>query len=297
MTISSILERCFRLDRPDGTSLNAYQWSGRNRDRGVLVIAHGMGEHARRYPPALEPLINDGFILYGIDHRGHGANLAQPGVVAGDFGPGGFPAVVEDLHALVTMARDEAPGLPLALLGHSMGSFITQAYLIDHGDSLDAAILVGTTAVDHLGAALMREPDVGAALNRAFQPARTPFDWLSRKESEVDLYINDPLCGFMLAPASMLSLLSQAERLADSAALVRIPDGLPIKIIVGDADPLGTHLGAVAPLVDRYRQAGQRVTLTGYAGGRHEILNETNRDEVVTDLRSWLQALFIPAQG
>jgi alpha-beta hydrolase superfamily lysophospholipase len=284
-------ERPFGLSRPDGAKLSAYRWGDDGDARGVVVIAHGMGEHARRYPPALAQLLAEGFVLYGIDHRGHGANLASPDATPGDFGDGGFPAVVEDLHALVLVARDEHQGVPLILLGHSMGSFIAQAYLLDHGEMLAGAVLVGTTAVDQLGAAIAREGDVAEALNRDFQPARTPFDWLSRDESEVDKYIADPLCGFSLSPASMMSLLSHGPRLGDPRELGRIPPRLPIKVIVGDADPLGTHLGCVPTLLERYCSAGLDVDLSSYAGARHEILNETNRTEVVSDLSAWLNGI------
>ena len=176
MSAKSYSERGFTLDRPDGQQLAAYHWSGGSNPRAILVVAHGMGEHARRYPPALEPLLADGIDLYGIDHRGHGGTIALSDREPGDYGPGGFPAVVDDLLALVGRARAENSGLPLFLLGHSMGSFISQAFFVDHWRELDGLVLVGTSALDVVAAIMMTEPDVGAALNHNFEPARTPFD-------------------------------------------------------------------------------------------------------------------------
>lgn len=280
----------FTLSRPDGQSLACYHWLNGESPRAVLVVAHGMGEHALRYRSALDRLIESGIAIYALDHRGHGATIALSDREAGDFGPDGFAAVVGDLAALVETARSENPDVPLFLLGHSMGSFIGQAFLIDHGAMVDGAVLVGTTAVDLLADAMAKEPDALAALNRPFEPARTPCDWLSRDEGEVDAYIEDPLCGFSLVPDSMVSLLSQGARFANPAELARIPDGLPLYILIGARDVLVTDFGRLEPLVDRYRAAGLDPVVMIYPEGRHEILNEINREEVVGNLLDWLNA-------
>jgi alpha-beta hydrolase superfamily lysophospholipase len=285
------MDGSFTLVRPDGQALACYRWSAGNRPRAALVIAHGMGEHARRYRPALAKLIDGGIVVYALDLRGHGATIALSGQGQGDFGPGGFGAIVADLEALVARARAENPQLPLLLLGHSMGSFILQAYLIDHGSTIDGAVLVGTTAVDLLAAATAGETDAMAALNRPFEPARTPWDWLSSDEAQVDAYIDDPFCGFSLVPESMVSMLSQAARLADPTELARIPAGLPLYIVVGGQDPLSTAFGRLDPLLDRYRGVGLDPVVALYPEGRHEILNEVNRDEVVGNLMVWLDGV------
>ena len=247
------MDGSFTLARPDGQALACYRWSAGKPPRAVLVVAHGMGEHALRYRKALAKLIDSGIVGYAPDLRGHGATIALSGRGKGDFGPGGFSAVVADVAALVERAGSENPDLPLLLLGHSMGSFIAQACLIDHGRAVDAAVLVGTTAVDLLAAAMASESDPMAALNRPFEPARTRWDWLSSDEAEVDAYIADPLCGFELVAESMRSMMSQAARLADHAQLARIPVGLPLYVLVGGEDPLSTAFGRLEPLLDRYR--------------------------------------------
>lgn len=282
------MESRFTLSRPDGQALACYRWSDGTAPRAVVIVAHGMGEHALRYRPALSQLIGSGIAIYALDHRGHGATIALSGCEAGDFGPGGFESVVQDLAAFVMLVRSENPRLPTFLLGHSMGSFIGQAFLIDHGGLVDGAVLVGTTAVDLLAETMAKEPDALAALNRPFEPARTPCDWLSRDEGEVDAYMADPLCGFALVADSMVSLLSQGARLADPEQLARIPAKLPLYILVGGQDVLITNFGDLEPLIDRYRAVGLDPTVTIYPEGRHEILNETNRDEVVGNLLGWL---------
>ncbi len=283
-----IAESRFALARPDDVTVAAYRWSLSRSPRAIMVVAHGMGEHARRYPPALSMLLESGIDLYGIDHRGHGVTLALSRRAPGDFGPGGFSAVVDDLASLVNRAKLENPGLPLMLLGHSMGSFISQAYALDHSSLIDGLALVGTTAVDAVAEAAQRESNLAAALNRGFAPSRTPFDWLSSDEAEVDAYIADPLCGFSLTPDSMISLLSQGTRLADPGALARIRKGLPLYILAGARDPLVADIGNLDRLIDRYRAAGLHPALASYPQGRHEILNEINRTEVVQGLLDWL---------
>jgi alpha-beta hydrolase superfamily lysophospholipase len=131
------------------------------------------------------------------------------------------------------------------------------------------------------------EADIGAALNRTFQPARTPFDWLTTNEAEVDAYMADPLCGFSLVPDSMISLFSQGPRLADPVALGGIRKTLPLYILVGELDPLVSDLGNLDLLIERYRTAGLRPSVARYPQGRHEILNESNRAEVVQGLLNW----------
>jgi len=282
------MNKTFTLTRPDGEVLSCYDWRSEVQPRAVLVVAHGMGEHAGRYRTSLDMLINSGIIIYALDHRGHGKTMKLNKREAGDFGSGGFDAVVCDLAALVNLARLENPDLPVLLLGHSMGSFISQAFLIEYGEMVDGAVLVGTTAVDTLAEAMSKEKDILAALNRPFEPTRTACDWLSSVPQEVDAYIDDPLCGFSLVPDSMLSLLSQGARLASKSELIRIPSGFPLYIMVGAKDVLLTNFGKLDPLVERYIAAGLEPTVVIYPEGRHEILNESNRHEVVNNLLDWL---------
>jgi alpha-beta hydrolase superfamily lysophospholipase len=246
-----------------------------------------MGEHGRRYLPALQNFLAAGYAIYADDHRGHGRSAANASEF-GDFGKSGFNGVVRDLAVFTKLIRDENPNVPIYFLGHSLGSMLGQAYLLDHSGLIDGAALCGTAAVDHLQR-LVEDPKGLALLNEPFEPARTPFDWLSRDSQQVDLYLNDPLCGFALTPETMASLFAEGHRLADNNQIKRVRAGFPLYIFVGDMDPVNHRLEWLHPLVARYRDAGLNVAVEIYKGARHEILNETNRDEVAAHLLGWIE--------
>lgn len=288
-------ERTTSLTGPDGETITLRRWTGQAAPRSVLVVAHGMGEHAERYRAPLAALAAEGVAVYTYDHRGHGEAARARGTL-GDFGPGGFAAVVADLVAVIETARADNPGVPLVLLGHSMGSMIAQAFVLDHAALIDGLVLSGSAAVDVVAAAGAETPDLFGAMNAPFAPGKTGFEWLSRDQAEVDRYAADPLCGFALQPGSMGDLFGQGAALADPARIAGIRRDLPIWIASGDADPLHSMVGAVEPLIARYRAAGLAVESRLYPGARHEILNETNRGEVVGDLRGFI-ARVIAARG
>jgi alpha-beta hydrolase superfamily lysophospholipase len=205
------------------------------------------------------------------------------------FGPRGFPGVVDDMVRITRAIRDKESAKPLVLLGHSMGSFAAQLYILDYADLVDGVALSGSAALDQLGAAAMSGRWRLEDLNLAFEPARTSFDWLSRDQAEVDVYISDPLCGFNVNEQSYGSMFSIAERLANPSELGRIRKELPLFLFVGDRDPVNANLEWFRPLVDRYREAGLRdVSWHVYGGARHEVLNEINRSEVIAVLQAWI---------
>jgi alpha-beta hydrolase superfamily lysophospholipase len=282
----------FSYRSADGRQLAGYTWATRNGQpvAGVVVLVHGMGEHLRRYDHVAEALTSAGFVVYGHDHRGHGASLAATGE-PGHLGDNGWAALVDDLGLVVDRAKSDHPGLPVMLVAHSMGSFATQQFLLDHGTEVDAFALTGTAALDLLEPALDLSSDLElSAFNAPFEPARTEFDWLSRDESIVDAYISDPLCGFGIDAVSVKDMFAGARRLADPDQVARMPHYLPLYVAVGSKDPVNAGLALLWPLVDRYRAAGlSDVTVRVYDDGRHEILNEINRADVIDDLLKWLQ--------
>jgi len=281
----------FLVEGRDNTRLVGYRWVAQAPARGVVVLAHGLGEHALRYAHLAQVLAAEGFDVVAVDHRGHGATAGTDGEL-GSFGPGGWDAVVDDFTRVVEQAGAQRPGRPLVVLGHSLGSFILQTYVLDHSERVAGAVLSGSAALDEVAALL--DPSVEfdlTMLNVPFEPARTNFDWLSRDPAQVDAYIADARCGFGLDPAGFGSLREAAVRTADPTAVARIRKGFPLYVVSGTADPVHAGLVWLEKLVVRYRAAGVEVTTRYYEGGRHEMFNETNRDEVVADLIAWLNRL------
>ena len=301
----------FSFKAEDTTELFVYRWlpdEGVAR-KGVVHIAHGMAEHAARYARFAEALTAAGYAVYGNDHRGHGQTAKGPGDL-GAFGSGGFKRAVQDLEQLLVLEKSESPGLPVFLFGHSMGSFLTQAFLIESGAALKGAILSGSSGKPSLLAsagrlvARLERARLGAggkskllntvsfdAFNKAFAPNRTGFDWLSRDAAEVDKYVADPLCGFEVTTQLWVDVLDANADNARPDRQARVPAALPVYVFAGSEDPVGEKTASLKQLVGAYQKAGLKdVTHRFYQGGRHEMLNETNRDEVTRDVVAWLDA-------
>jgi alpha-beta hydrolase superfamily lysophospholipase len=280
----------FSYSSGDGTPIAAYRWDPAAGPRAIVQISHGMGEHARRYEHVARALTGAGFVVYAQDHRGHGAT-ASPDAL-GDLGADGWTGLVDDIGRLSAVAKAEYPGLPLILLGHSMGSFAVQQYLLDHSADTDIVVLTGTAVIDLLEPALdLDQPLDLAMFNAAFQPARTDYDWLSRDEAIVDANVADPRCGFGIDTESAKAMFVGARRLADPEQVAALRSSLPVYIAVGESDPVNGGLTLLTPLTDRLKAAGLTdITVRIYPGARHEILNETNNDEVIGELLRWLDA-------
>ena len=285
----------FQFESTDGLSIACVKWVRPQKVRGVIQIAHGLGEHMGRYAQLAEILLEDEFAVYGNDHRGHGLT-AKPSGSFGEFGPGGFDQLVEDMISLRVIAKDEHPRKPYILLGHSLGSFAAQQFVLDHSHSIGGLALSGSGILDGLARLAQSVPpgeDPMKLMNAAFEPARTPFDWLSRDKAEVDAFINDPLCFPSLKPDSMQSFLGAFPRLADQQEIRKVREDLPVYIFSGSEDPVGQGLEGVRVLIDRYRSAGlASIAHDFYSDGRHEMLHEVNRRDVITNLLVWLSGIL-----
>lgn len=305
----------FLLDTRDGARVVVHHWEPDHGARGVVNLAHGMGEHARRYDHVATALNAAGWAVYAEDHRGHGITARGPEELGHFADRGGWALVLDDLHRVTRRARTDHPALPLVLLGHSMGSFLAQQYLFTFPDDLDAMVLSGSSGpagpiveggavvarwerrrLGRRGRSSLLESLLGRGFNRAFEPVRTESDWLSRDPEMVDACIADPLCGyvkttqFYLDVFSGLRVIAQVERVRAGA-----PKGLPIYLFAGTADPVGGSDG-IARLVAHYEAAGLTdVTARLYLEGRHEMLNEINRDEVIAELLAWLDDRVVPS--
>jgi alpha-beta hydrolase superfamily lysophospholipase len=279
----------FEVDGADGVRLAVYRWEPAGAPRGIVQVAHGVGEHAMRYRPLAEAAADRGYVVVAYDSRAHG-NTAASAADLGVLGEDGWAGLVGDIGRVAAAARAAYPGLKLALVAHSLGSFAAQQFLLGSSDAVDAVVLSGTAAIDLLEPAMdLDAPMDLSAFNAPFQPARTDFDWLSRDESQVDAYIADPWCGFGLDAAGTRAAFAGARALTDPAQVARMRADQPVHITGGEHDPVNGGLALVNVLVDRYRQAGLTdVSLTVWPGARHEVFNETNRDEVVAEVLDWI---------
>ena len=295
------------ISAADGTSLHTHRWLPDGAPRAVVQVAHGMAEHAARYERFAQALTAAGYAVYAHDHRGHGQTASSQ--AHGYFADrDGWDTVVADLGAVTQFAQSEHPGVPVVLLGHSMGSFLSRAYAAQHGARLAGLVLSGTAgnpgpiAAVGKGLAsaqarlrgrthpsrLMNTLTFGQ-YNSAFKPNRTDFDWLSRDDAEVDAYIADPLCGNLFTAAFYADLLGGVQQVNRPAAYAAVPRDLPVLLVAGSVDPVGGAGKGPREVAEAYRSAGvSDVTLTLYPDARHELLNETNRDEVTEDIIAWL---------
>jgi len=287
----------FQFTSTDGLRIACARWERCGPIRGTVQIAHGMGEHIGRYLGVIDALTSSGLTVYGSDHRGHGRTASSPAQL-GDFGEGGFDLLVEDMLQLSRIAKKENPDVPFILMGHSMGSFASQQYVLDHSREIEGLILSGSGALDGLADVTSSAPAGTNILNARFEPARTPADWLSRDTVLVDAFLNDPLCFAQLQPASFASFLAAGTRLGDATALRKIRTDLPMYLFSGTDDPVGQQLEGVRILIERYRQAGlSDISHDFYPGGRHEMLNEINRKEVLTNMLDWISGLLEKQEG
>lgn len=290
-----------------GQPLTLYLWQTDAPCRGVIQLVHGMAEHIARYDRLARALCAAGYTVAGHSHPGHGEDAREDEL--GFFGrKDGWDHLVEDVHAAHEMLLKRFPGQRFAILGHSMGSFVTREYLLRYGGDLTAAVICGTgwfpgplCSVARAAAALCGvfggwqkpAPLVDRLMskdnNKAFAPARTPFDWLSRDTAEVDKYMADLRCGFLFTARGYYDMFTGLKSLSRLHRLAALPGNLPVLFISGDADPIGTQGKGVNTVAQQFRDAGVRdVTVRLYPGARHELFNETNRDEITAELIDWL---------
>ncbi|GAB4353178.1 MAG: alpha/beta hydrolase [Gammaproteobacteria bacterium] len=272
-----------------------------------LLVAHGMSEHAGRYADFATWLTNRRINTWAIEHRGHGAHC--PPDKRGHFADhDGWEKVVADLNRLKRAIRTQSPGVPLIALGHSMGSYVAlsavmaeaegYAGLLLTGSGLNprlllwAGLLVSRLERWRLGprarSRLMSALSFGS-FNRRFRPNRTPFDWLSRDEAQVERYLKDPLCGFHCTTQFWCDLLRGQLRLYRLGRGETIPSSLPVRLMSGTDDPVGRFGKGVEKLRRLLETAGvQRVELQLIEGARHEVLNERDREAIWRDIADWV---------
>ena len=280
-----------------------------DRPRLLVHIVHGMAEHGARYERLALELNTQGMAVWAHDHRGHGLTATSSGALLGHFADSnGWRLVVSDSWGVSREMAAAYPGIPIVLFAHSMGSFVGQTLLGEHGDSYRAVVLSGTDGPPDAAEGFLRALSVGQlrilggrspgrwidrqitrTFNRRFEPRATDFDWLSRDTVEVRKYVDDPLCGFPLSSQSWFDFLHGKSDLGSEEQVDRIPRTLPIRLIAGTHDPVGKDGTGVKKLLEIYQKKGLSVSSQFYDEARHELVNETNRERVTADLIEWLR--------
>lgn len=278
--------------------------------RAIVQIIHGIAEYIDRYDEFMSFLADNGIIAVGTDHLGHGKSIEseeQTGFFAYD---NGWDYVVRDEEVLRLAMHENYPELPIIVFGHSMGSFMTRTLLIRYPDAFNAAIISGT---GNQGSALvngglfMGNLVTGlkgahhyskflnnlafGSYNKIYENPKTEYDWLSRDEANVQKYIDDPLCGFIPSCSLFRDMMTGVKFITNRKNLTAMNKDMPVYFMSGDKDPVGECGKGVQKAYNNFLEAGMKdVSIKLYPGGRHELLNEINKDEVYTDILAWLNS-------
>ncbi len=308
----------FNYSDQDDVEIFVYKWEPDTKPKAVVQILHGLAEHAKRYERLAEALCNDGYICYADDHRGHGrtaGDLTEATLAgnAGVLGPNGWSGTINSIHELSKIIKKENSDIPLFLLGHSWGSLLAQDYIQEWGNEIKGVVLSGTVGkirklVIIAGRLIIKSelkklgPTTASekldkmnfkSYNRDWknEEGATGFEWLSRDKAEVKKYVDDPWCGFINPASLWLEFLNGLEKIFHKNNQGKIPKDLPIFLIAGTLDPVGTKTKTLQTLMKRYREYGIKdVSHKFYEDARHEVFNEINRKEVFSDVINWLNS-------
>ena len=293
------------------TRIHCCQWTPEGKPRGVIQIVHGIAEYAARYEELAKVFTDRGFVVVGEDHMGHGKSISEQ-IPQACF-DGGWMAAVSDSYRLLQMTKEEYPDLPYFIYGHSMGSFMTRTLLYTYPEAgLAGAVLSGTGWMPTLvlksgrGVCLVEgrrkgmnstSPTINKLMfgsyNKSYANPRTPLDWLSRDEKEVDKYIADPLCGFDASIGLAYEMLGGMLNNQDPKNLEKMPKDLPVLFVSGDMDPVGSNGKGVRQTFEAFKAAGMKdVSIKLYPEGRHEMHNELNREELHADVLAFLDRVL-----
>ncbi|HJB01936.1 MAG TPA: lysophospholipase [Candidatus Mediterraneibacter merdavium] len=301
----------FYFPSKDGnTEIHTMEWKPEGEVKAVLQICHGMVEYIKRYDEFAQYLCDQGWYVVGNDHLGHGKSIQAKSEYGFFNARYGNACVIGDIHTLRLRTMKKYPDVPYFMLGHSMGSSLLRQYIQMYGSGLSGAVLMGVVS-DHrkaellLGKRLCRllavfrgwhyrsklvDKMVNGPFNKRFKPAHTRADWVTSDRERLEAYVADPLCSFMFTVNAYYSMFSGMISMQRKESVYMIPKNLPILFVSGADDPVGSFGKGVRKVYEKYRAAGiQDVTLRLYTGDRHEILNETDRQQVYEDLAAWLE--------
>ena len=309
-----VKEEFYYDSRDKKSKLHAVRYTPEDRGsiRCIVQIVHGMAEYIERYEEFAKFLTDRGFVVVGEDHLGHGKSVGRKGRYGYFCEQDPATVLVQDVHQLKKATAALYPDVPYVIAGHSMGSFIARNYMFRYGAGIDAVVIMGT-GMQHK-AVLALSKTVAAIQGRLFGPEKkgklldklafgsynrrianpeTSFDWLSRDGERVKQYLNDPMCGFVFTINGFQGLFELISRLYRPENLERIPKELPVLLLSGDADPVGSYGRGVRKAYSSLRAAGlENIRVKLYEGGRHELLNETNRQDIMQDICRWIEKVL-----
>ena len=296
--------------RDNVTKIHAVRWLPESENiQGIIQIVHGMAEYVERYEELAEFLTGKGYLVTGEDHLGHGKSVPEGGVKGYFCEQDPATVVVRDVHRLKKMTQELYPGVPYFILGHSMGSFITRNYIYRYGTGIQGAIIMGTGMQSPLYVSFGKAVTslVGVfhgknvpskfldrvtfgSYNKKVESPRTGFDWLSKESERVDKYIADDNCGFYFTPNGFNTLCMLVSRACSMDNMKKIPKDLPLFVISGEDDPVGGYGKGVKKTYNALIEAGvEDVTLKLYPKDRHELMNETDRCDIMKDIENWVK--------
>ena len=306
-----VKEEFYYDSRDKKSKLHAVRYTPDDEEsiRCVVQIVHGMAEYIERYEEFARFLTDRGIVVVGEDHMGHGKSVEKDGRYGYFCEQDPATVLVRDVHRLKKATAALYPNVPYVMIGHSMGSFITRNYMFRYGKAIDAAVIMGTGMQHQAVLVLSRtlaaiqgmlfgSEKKGKLLdklafgtyNQRIKNPATSFDWLSRDGERVEQYMNDPLCGFVFTINGFQTLFELISRLHHTENLERIPKKLPVFLLSGDADPVGDYGKGVRKAYISLRAVGlDDIKVKLYEGGRHELLNETNRQDVMQDIYHWIE--------
>ncbi len=296
------------VEMSDGKKVALHTWLPDGEVKAVVQLSHGMAEFAMRYDRFAEICANNGIAFYGHDHRGHGetaANLNELGYLADKDG---FQRVVLDVHEMVMKAHKDFPDKPVFLFGHSFGSFVSQSFIEQFGNDITGCILCGSagprlplTHAGHFIAGVIKfftgarkrsdfiDNLAFGSYNSHIQNPQSGFDWLSHDLAELQKYQDNPYCGFKCTNEFFYDFFGGLCTIHKKNNMKKIPVELPVFIISGEEDPVGDWGKTVPQLHAIYKENGIKdLTLKMYPECRHELLNETNHEEVEQDILGWI---------
>jgi len=305
----SMSDLSFHLKAADGHQIAVYHWPTRS-PRGVVHILHGMAEHGGRYAAVADRLNQAGWSVVAHDHRGHGLSVSADGLRGHYADEHGWERVQDDVHVVQGWIASQYPGMARVLLGHSMGSFIAMAYALAQAASLDGLVLSSSDlkptwfyrvlqvilGIEKLrcGArgtsALVRSLSFDA-FARKIPQRQTDYDWLSRNPDEVRKYIDDPLCGHDCSMQLWRDMIAALKQISLPGGLAQLDPDLPVLMVAGEDDPMsdfGKGVARIEAILKKHRPANLHVQR--YAGGRHELFNDIDREQVLQDLTGWLDS-------